>query len=56
MMNSYEYVGARVADHRSMAERRRRSATIRSRRGSTQRLGSLVRGRVGKADGDHNQH
>lgn len=56
MMNSYEYVDARVADHRSVAERRRRVAAVRSRRGSTQRLGEFVRARAQRHEGMNTQH
>ena len=56
MMNSNEYVDARVADMRSMAERTRRTAPVRSRRTPAQRLGEFVRSRTGKTHGIDTQH
>ena len=50
MMNSYEYVEARVADHRSHAERGRRGTPVRERRAPSQRLGEMLRHRAVKAD------
>lgn len=49
MMNSYDYVEARVADHRSHAEERRRTAV--ARRQPTQRLGNYLRQRAVKPTG-----
>lgn len=55
MMNSYEYVEARVADHRSHAERARRGAPVRERRAPAQRLGEMLRHRAVKPN-DINEH
>lgn len=51
MMNSYDYVEARVADQRSHAERRRRAASVTPRRAPVQRLGEMLRQRAVKGPG-----
>lgn len=49
MMNSYDYVEARVADNRSIAEQRRRTSA--ARRQPAQRFGNYLRQRAVKPAG-----
>ena len=49
MRDSYEYIEGRLAEQRSHAEQRRRVSATRSRRGSTERFGDLLRRRPGRS-------
>ena len=48
MMHSYDYVEARIADHRSVAQERRRAGQGGARRQPVQRIGNYLRQRAVK--------